>query len=68
MRLDGNGNIPSVDIIHMIILNDVPFLYDGVSLDGRVHSNDVLRLVDRSMKCVALILWRILLLLVVTLC
>jgi len=56
VRPDGNGNIPFVDIIHMIILNDVPFLYDGVSLDGRVHSNDVQRLADKSMKYVALIL------------
>ena len=46
MRQDGSGNIPSVDIIHMIILNDVPFLYDGVSLDVKDHSNDVLRLED----------------------
>lgn len=61
MTQDGNGNIPSVGIIHMIILNDVPFLYDVVSLDVTVHSNDVLRLADKSMKYVALILWRILL-------
>jgi len=67
VTLDGNGNIPSVGIIHRIILNDVPFLYDGVSLDVRDHSNDVLRLADKSMKYAALILWRILLLLVVTL-
>lgn len=69
--LDGSGSIPFDGIIHNLILSDVPFLCDGVSLDGRGRSSDVPHLVGRSRLRVVwyyCLYLGLLLLLLVTLC
>ena len=69
--LGGSGSIPFDGIIHNLILSDVPFLCDGVSLDGRGRSSDVPHLVGRSRIRVVwyyCLYLGLLLLLLVTLC